>query len=86
MLLDGGKSSRCESTVAGSYWHVPLVVAPGVTVEMLESIVGQVNIHPNVMKPLQEGQSTFSRYEIYKDKNQSPVTLIRVICKDKSVY
>lgn len=80
MILDGGKSNvGVESTVLDLTGHVPLVLRPGgVTVEMLESIVGQVNIHPNVMKPLQEGQRVLSpgmKYIHYAPK--APVTLIR---------
>ena len=80
MILDGGKSDvGVESTVLDLTGHVPLVLRPGgVTVEMLESIVGQVNIHPNVMKPLQEGQRVLSpgmKYIHYAPK--APVTLIR---------
>ncbi len=80
LILDGGRTDiGVESTVLDLTGSVPLVLRPGgVTVEMLQSIVGQVRIHPNVMKPLREGQRVRSpgmKYTHYAPN--APVTLVR---------
>ena len=80
MILDGGRCDvGVESTVLDLTESVPVVLRPGgVTLEMLESVVGQVVVHPNVMKPLKQGQITRSpgmKYVHYAPK--APVTLIR---------
>lgn len=80
MILDGGRCDvGVESTVLDLTEVVPVVLRPGgVTVEMLQAVVGQVAIHPNVMTPLQQGQITRSpgmKYVHYAPK--APVTLIR---------
>jgi len=80
MILDGGPARvGVESTVLDMTGSVPVVLRPGgVTVEMLESAIGEVRIHPNVMKPVQKGDKVRSpgmKYVHYAPK--APVTLVR---------
>ena len=80
MILDGGNCNiGLESTVLSLTGATPVILRPGgITVEMLRRVIGQVDVHSNVMKPLHEGQKPLSpgmKYSHYAPK--APVTLIR---------
>ncbi|NLC44409.1 MAG: threonylcarbamoyl-AMP synthase [Clostridiales bacterium] len=80
MLLDGGVCNvGLESTVLSLAGVTPVILRPGgITVEMLRQVIGQVDVHNNVMKPLQDGQKPLSpgmKYSHYAPI--APVTLIR---------
>lgn len=80
MILDGGECDvGVESTVLSLVGATPVILRPGgITAEMLRGVIGQVDIHPNVMMPLKEGQKALSpgmKYVHYAPK--APVTLIR---------
>ncbi|HCS75423.1 MAG TPA: threonylcarbamoyl-AMP synthase [Clostridiales bacterium] len=80
MILDGGASNvGLESTVLSLACTNPVILRPGgITVEMLRQLIGQVDVHNNVMEPLMEEQKPLSpgmKYEHYAPK--APVTIIR---------
>lgn len=80
MILDGGVCNvGLESTILSLTDDIPMVLRPGgVTVEMLREVIGQVEVHNNVMNPLQEEQKPLSpgmKYTHYAPK--APVILIR---------
>ncbi|HHU77581.1 MAG: L-threonylcarbamoyladenylate synthase [Caldicoprobacterales bacterium] len=80
LILDGGRTDvGVESTVLDLTKSPPVILRPGgVTVEMLESVIGQVAIHPSVMQPVQKDEAAHSpgmKYVHYAPK--APVVLIR---------
>lgn len=79
-VLDGGPCAvGVESTVLDLTGAVPRVLRPGgVTVAMLEQVLGPVELHPAVLERLAEGQTVPSpgmKYTHYSPRAQ--VTLVR---------
>ena len=79
MILDGGQSEvGLESTVLDLCHGTPTILRPGgVTKEMLEGVIGQVQLAGSILRPLKEGEQALSpgmRYRHYAPKGQ--VTLV----------
>jgi L-threonylcarbamoyladenylate synthase len=80
VILDGGRADvGVESTVLDMTGEIPVILRPGgVTEEMLMQAIGQVQVDPHVMAPLEEGQTVRSpgmKYTHYAPK--APVTIVR---------
>jgi len=62
LILDGGKSEvGVESTVVDMTRSRPVILRPGgITYEMLEKILGDIEVDPSVLKPVMEGQKVRS--------------------------
>jgi L-threonylcarbamoyladenylate synthase len=62
LILDGGKSEvGMESTVLDMTGSRPVILRPGgITYEMLEKVLGDVELDPSVLKPVNEGQQVRS--------------------------
>lgn len=79
LIIDGGPCDvGVESTVIDLTHGTPTILRPGgVTREMLESVLGQVDVAGSVLRPLQEGEKALSpgmRYRHYSPNGQ--VTLV----------
>ena len=80
LILDGGKANvGVESTVLDMTGEMPVILRPGgVTPEMLEKVIGPVQVDPHVMKPIADGQQVKSpgmKYRHYAPN--APVTIVR---------
>lgn len=95
LILDGGPCQvGLESTVLDLSGAKPCILRPGgVTKDMLETILGTVEIAPSVLKPLAEGEVARSpgmRYRHYapkgsvtliSGKEQEIVSAMRILCR-----
>lgn len=85
LIIDGGPCDvGVESTVIDLTHGVPTILRPGgVTREMLESVLGRVDVAGSVLRPLQKGEKALSpgmRYRHYSPDGQ--VTLVEGEEKD----
>jgi L-threonylcarbamoyladenylate synthase len=62
LILDGGKSEvGVESTVVDMTRSRPVILRPGgITYEMLEKVLGDVEVDPSVLEPVNKGQKVRS--------------------------
>ena len=79
LILDGGESAvGVESTVLDVTSGAPCILRPGgITKDMLESVLGHVDVAGSVLRPLQKGEKALSpgmRYKHYSPDGQ--VTLV----------
>ena len=79
LILDGGSCDvGLESTVVDVCHGTPTILRPGgITQDMLEKVIGKVNLAPSILRPLKEGEQALSpgmRYRHYAPKGS--VTLV----------
>jgi L-threonylcarbamoyladenylate synthase len=75
LILDGGKCSvGLESTVLDLTAQIPVILRPGgVTLEMLQEVLGEVRVDINVLKPVSDGRKVKSpgmKYTHYAPRAQ----------------
>ncbi|HOB20027.1 MAG TPA: L-threonylcarbamoyladenylate synthase [Candidatus Atribacteria bacterium] len=80
LILDGGRADvGAESTVVDMAREVPVLLRPGgITREMLEQVLGRVEVDPGIMSPIREDRPVPSpgmKYKHYAPK--APVTVFR---------
>lgn len=80
LILDGGRAYvGVESTVIDMTREVPVLLRPGgITREMLEQVLGRVEVDPGIMSPIREDKPVPSpgmKYKHYAPK--APVTVFR---------
>ena len=85
LILDGGSCDvGVESTVLDVTSGAPCILRPGgITKDMLESVLGHVDVAGSVLRPLQKGEKALSpgmRYKHYSPDGQ--VTLVEGVEAD----
>ncbi len=82
LILDGGScQGGIESTVISLCGETPLLLRPGlITVEMLEAVLGKINVHPAILKDecVDKAASPGMKYKHYSPK-------ARVLIVDASI-